>query len=160
MVTVMAQVTASVMGSRKEKQTASIEINDLHKNLGRFRQSHCKLTARTYDINVFGKLEAYEAYAISGAKQERKNKVQTGSSKVTGERLYVDISLIKGECFGIAKLWTLLLGDYTYSCWSGKDVWYQACIRRYYLYLLYSLRVNTTERRSSNSEELKLQIDD
>ena len=33
-------------------------------------------------------------------------------------------------------------------------------IRRYHLYLLYSLRVNTTERRSSSSEEIKLQIND
>ena len=31
-------------------------------------------------------------------------------------------------------------------------------VRRYHLYLLYSSRVSTTDRRSANSEETKLQI--
>ena len=96
------------MGFRKDIKTASIEINKIHKILCHCGESQLKLIARTYNINVFGKLEACEACVISKAKQKRTNRVWTRSSNVPGEQLYVDIRTIKGERFGGTKLGLLL----------------------------------------------------
>ena len=35
-----------------------------------------------------------------------------------GERLYVDISSIKGESYGGSKFWVLVVNDYSGYCWS------------------------------------------
>jgi hypothetical protein len=49
---------------------------------------------------------------------ENVNKNWLGSSNLSGERLYVDISSIKERCFGGAKFWALIVDDYTDYCWS------------------------------------------
>jgi hypothetical protein len=35
-----------------------------------------------------------------------------------GERLYTDISSIKGESYGGSKFWALIVDDYSGYCWS------------------------------------------
>jgi hypothetical protein len=46
------------------------------------------------------------------------NKNWLGSSNLPGERLYVDISLIKERSIGGAKVWALIVNDYTDYCSS------------------------------------------
>jgi transposase InsO family protein len=56
--------------------------------------------------------------SIAKAQQKKVNKNWLGSSNLPGERLYVDISLIKERSIGGAKFWTLIVDDYTDYCWS------------------------------------------
>jgi hypothetical protein len=51
------------------------------------------------------------------ARQKNVNKNWLGSSNLPGERLYVNISLIKERSFGGAKFWALIVDDYTDYCW-------------------------------------------
>jgi hypothetical protein len=59
-----------------------------------------------------------EECAIAKAKQKNTNKVAKGGSQNSGERIYIDISSIKGENFGGSKFWALIVDDYTDFCWS------------------------------------------
>ena len=56
--------------------------------------------------------------AIAKARQKNLNKVWSSGSKVPGERLFVDISSIRGESYGGTKFWVLVLDDCTDYCWS------------------------------------------
>jgi hypothetical protein len=113
MVTVLNQVANAVVETKKMIKTMSVEINKIHKILGHFGESHFKGTANAYRIKVYGKLEAYESCAISMEKKKKTNQIWIGSSKVPGERLCFNISLIKYEICGEAKFWALILDDYT-----------------------------------------------
>jgi hypothetical protein len=53
-----------------------------------------------------------EECAIAKARQKDTNKISKGRSKNPGERMYIDISSIKGERFGGSKRWTLIVDDY------------------------------------------------
>jgi transposase InsO family protein len=46
------------------------------------------------------------------------NKDWKGGSNTPGERLYVDISSIKGKSFRGAKFWALIVDDFSGYCWS------------------------------------------
>jgi hypothetical protein len=46
------------------------------------------------------------------------NKDWKGGSNTIGERLYVDISSIKGKSVGGAKVWALIVDDFSGYCWS------------------------------------------
>jgi transposase InsO family protein len=65
-----------------------------------------------------GKFNACADCAIGKARQKNLNKLWTNGSKVPGERLYVDISSIRGESYGGAKYWALVVDDCTDFCWS------------------------------------------
>jgi hypothetical protein len=47
---------------------------------------------------------------------ENVNKNWLGSSNLPGERLYVDISLMKERSIGGSKFWALIVDDYTDYC--------------------------------------------
>jgi hypothetical protein len=55
---------------------------------------------------------------VSKARQKNINKDWKGGSITPGERLYVDISSIKGESYGGSKFWELVVNDYSSYCWS------------------------------------------
>jgi hypothetical protein len=46
------------------------------------------------------------------------NKDWNGGSNTPGERLYVDISSMKGKSFGVATFWALNIDDFSGYCWS------------------------------------------
>jgi hypothetical protein len=58
------------------------------------------------------------ACSVAKAKQKNSNKDWKGSSITPGERLYADISSIKGESYGGSKFWALVVDDYSGYCWS------------------------------------------
>ena len=57
-------------------------------------------TARRYNIDVKGELKPCEHCAISKAKQKAVPKVATNRAKVFGERIFFDLSWIKGTSLG------------------------------------------------------------
>jgi hypothetical protein len=55
--------------------------------------------------------------AVAKARQRSINKDWKGGSQVPGERVYLDISSIKGESFGGSCFWALVVDDHTDYCW-------------------------------------------
>jgi len=96
----------------------SIDINNLHKILGHCGENSARLTGKALGFQVTGKFDTCEACSIGKARQKNVNKEWKGGSTTPGERLFVDISSIKGNSFGGAKFWALIVDDFTSYCWS------------------------------------------
>jgi hypothetical protein len=85
--------------------------------------SHCGMdklqkTADIHGLKLTGKLTICENCTLAKARQKNVNKKRKGSSKIPGERIYLDISSVQDVCFGGAKFWVLIVDDYTDYCWS------------------------------------------
>jgi hypothetical protein len=111
MVTVLNKVANTVVETKNIIKTVSVETKKIQKILGHRREIHSKATANAYGIKVFRKLEACESCAMIKERQTKTSKVWNVSSNVPGERLYVNFSLIKGQSFGGAKFWALIVDD-------------------------------------------------
>jgi hypothetical protein len=86
--------------------------------LGHCGEETLRLTAKANGWELSGKLDVCADCAIGKAKQKNTNKHWSNGSKIPGERLFVDISSIKGESYGGAKFWALVVDDCTDFCWS------------------------------------------
>jgi hypothetical protein len=100
------------------KRGDTIDVNNLHKLLGHCGEVNARLTGKAYGYEVTGKFDVCEACSVSKARQKTINKEWKGGSSIRGERLYVDISSIKGTSFGETKFWALIIDDFSSYCWS------------------------------------------
>ena len=73
MVPAMNQVSLTVMESRKNTNSCSMEVNKVHTILGHCGETHLKLTVKAYDFNTFRKLEACKSCSVGKAMQKRNN---------------------------------------------------------------------------------------
>jgi hypothetical protein len=71
-----------------------------------------------YNIDVKGELKPCEHCAIGKAKQKAVPKVSTNQTTVFGERIFFDISWIKGTSQGGSNYWLLAVDEPTKFCWS------------------------------------------
>jgi hypothetical protein len=94
------------------------DINHLHKLFGHCVQEILNKTIKIYGFKSSGSFDTCGQCAITKARQKNVNKQWLGSSNLPGERLYIDISLIKERSFGGAKFWALIVDDYSDYCWS------------------------------------------
>jgi hypothetical protein len=76
------------------------------------------MTGKSFGYDVVGNYMTCEACSVAKARQKNINKDRKGSSITPGERLYADISSIKGESYGGSKFWVLVVDDYSGYCWS------------------------------------------
>jgi hypothetical protein len=113
MTSLLNDVSATVVESKKEMSKNMIDVNNLHKILGHCGEASARLT-RSYE--VIGTFDTCEACSIRKARQKNVNKDWKGGSLTAGERLYVDISSTQGMSFGGAKFWTLIFDDYSGYC--------------------------------------------
>ena len=113
---VSVELAGNVVDSKKAE--VKFDINKLHKAIGHCGEEALKITAKSYDWKLLGKLETCEDCAVGKAKQKNTNKEWLQGSKNPGERLYIDISSIKGESFGGSKFWALIIDDCTNYIWS------------------------------------------
>ena len=65
-----------------------------------------------------GELKPCEHCAIGKAKQKAVPKVSTNRATVFGERIFFDISWIKGTSLGGSNYWLLAVDEATKFCWS------------------------------------------
>jgi hypothetical protein len=98
---VLGDVGTSVLETKKRD---TIDVNNLHKILGHCGEVNARLTGKAY------------GYEVTGNKNI--NKEWKGGSLIRGERLYVDISSMKGTSFDGAKFWVLIIDDFSSYCWS------------------------------------------
>ena len=109
---------ASEIAAPAHAENSKFEVNKLHQVLGHCGEDSLRLTAKACNWDLTGKMEICADCAIGKARQKNLNKAWTSGSKIPGERLFVDISSIKGESYGGAKFWALIVDDYTDFCWS------------------------------------------
>ena len=95
-----------------------MDINYLHKLLGHPCEEILRTTAHHYGVKLRGTFTPF--YSCSLAKIKQKKIVKFTDSKTTqkGERLYLDISSVKGESAGGSKFWLLIIDDFSDHCWS------------------------------------------
>ena len=86
--------------------------------IGHPSQEITKQTARKYSIAVKGELETCEHCAIGKAKQKAVPKFATNRAQVFGERIFFDLSWIKGTSLGGSNYWLLAVDECTKFCWS------------------------------------------
>ena len=98
--------------------TTKIDINLYHNMIGHPSQEITRSTARRYNIDVKGELKPCEHCAISKAKQKAVPKVSTNRAEVFGERIFFDLSWIKGTSLGGSNYWLLAVDESTKFCWS------------------------------------------
>ena len=65
-----------------------------------------------------GELKPCEHCAISKAKQKAVPKVSSNRAEVFGERIFFDLSWIKGTSLGGSNYWLLAVDESTKFCWS------------------------------------------
>jgi hypothetical protein len=109
-------IATTVVEANKFKP--KISINNLHKIVDRCGKVPTRLTGKGLGYDVVGDYKTCEACSFAKARQKNINKDWKGSSITPGERLYVDISSIKGESYGGLKSWALVVDDYSSYCWS------------------------------------------
>ena len=77
----------------------------------RFLATPMRRLARSMDVKITGNMKPCEHCFVSKAKQKNAPKVTETKSTVAGERLFVDISLVKFPSYGGSKFWLLLMDD-------------------------------------------------
>ena len=90
-----------------------IDINNLHTFLGHCGEATSRMTGKAHGYDVVGVFKPCEACSVGKERQKNINKEWKGGSVIAGERLYVDISSIKGESYGGLKFWALVVDDYS-----------------------------------------------
>ena len=101
-------------GQVREKKS---NVNLMHKMLGHSSGDKTKATAKMLGLSISGKLEQCDDCARAKAKQKKIGKEQE-RAKEKGERLYLDLSTVKGKSLGGKRNWILLVDDHTRYKWS------------------------------------------
>ncbi len=96
-------------------ESSSVSINQFHELLGHPSESKMRFIAKYYGVKLTGKLEVCPHCAQAKARQANipKEVPNKNKTEVPGQRLHMDISLIKARSFGGAKYWLLVLDEAT-----------------------------------------------
>jgi hypothetical protein len=89
----------------------SREHFNIHEN------SLCKMT-KYYGLKLCGQFNTCFECLLAKIQQCNVGKTTNKTSKVAGERLMVDICLLKTPSFGGSKFWIMVLDDCMDMCWS------------------------------------------
>jgi hypothetical protein len=77
-----------------------IDVKKFHEMIGHCGIDRLNKTANIHGLKLKGEFKVCEDYALSKARQRNVNKEWNCGSQVPGERVYLDISSIKGESYG------------------------------------------------------------
>jgi hypothetical protein len=116
----MTKYDPSVAYLAKGSLTAikEFDVNKFHEMIRNCGVDHLKKTANIHGLNFKGEFKVCENCALAKARQRNINKDWKGGSQVPGERVYLDISSIKGESYGDSCFWAFVVDDRTDYCWS------------------------------------------
>jgi hypothetical protein len=95
-----------------------IDMNMFHEMIGKCVDDRLKKTANIHGLKLKGEFKVCEDCAVAKARQRNFNKDWKGGIQVPGERVYLDISSIKGESYGGSCFWALVVDDHTDYCCS------------------------------------------
>jgi hypothetical protein len=77
-----------------------IDVNKFHEMIRNCGVDQLKKTANIHGLKLKGEFKVCEDCAVAKARQRNINKDWKGGSQILGERVYLDISSIKGESYG------------------------------------------------------------
>jgi hypothetical protein len=95
-----------------------IDVNKFHEMIGHCGVDRLKKTANIRGLKLKEEFKVCEDCALAKARQRKVNKDWKGGTQVLGERVYLDISSIKGESNGGSCFWAFVVDDHTDYCWS------------------------------------------
>ena len=87
------------------------EFNSFQKSLGHCGEGTLKTTARAHEWKLLGNFKISQDCTIGKAKQ--KTSIKRSPIAPGGERLYIEVSSIKGESFGDSRFRALIVDDFT-----------------------------------------------
>lgn len=91
----------------------AMDINDMHRLLGHMGDAKVKIMAKHMGIKLTGKAIECEHCDLAKAKRKKIAKDNEEKTNIPGERLYIDISLIKSKSAGGKKHWLLVVDEAT-----------------------------------------------
>jgi hypothetical protein len=95
-----------------------VDVNKFNKMIGNFDIDRLKKTTNIHGLKLKGEFKVCKDCVLAKARQRNGNKDWKGGSQVPGERVNLDISLIKGESYGGSCFWALVVDDHTDYFWS------------------------------------------
>jgi len=95
-----------------------INANKMHEILGHVSEETMRKTAKFYDWKISGTLNKCSDCGLAKSKQANTSKEKVLRSKVPGERLFIDISSVKGKSYSGSKFWLLVVDDNSDMAWS------------------------------------------
>jgi hypothetical protein len=95
-----------------------IYVNKFHEMIGHCGVERLKKTANIHGLKLKEEFKVCEDCALAKARQRNVNKDWKGGSQVSGERVYLDRTSMKGESCGGSCFWALVVDDHTDYCWS------------------------------------------
>ena len=98
--------------------TKKMHIMKVHHMLGHANEDVVRRTARNLGYELKGKMIPCISCSIAKAKQKSVPKRAQSPSTVRGERLFIDISSVRGKSYGGVKFWLLVVDEATNFKWS------------------------------------------
>jgi hypothetical protein len=116
----MATYDPSVAYIAKVSLTAikEIDVNKFHEMIGHCGVNWLKKTANIHGLELKGEFKVCENCSLSKVRQRKVNQNWKVRNQISGERVYLDLSSIKGESYGASFFWALIVDDHTDYCWS------------------------------------------
>jgi hypothetical protein len=91
----------------------SVNVNKFHEMIGHCGLDRLKKTVQVHGLKLKGDFKVREDCVVAKARQKNLNKDRKGGIQVSGERIYLDISSIRDESYGVSCFWVLLVDDYS-----------------------------------------------
>jgi hypothetical protein len=86
----------------KTDSSKGIDVNKFHEMIGHCGVDPLKKTVQVHGLKLKGNFKVCEDCAVAKARQKNLNKDWKGESQVPGERVYLDISSIRVESYGVS----------------------------------------------------------
>jgi hypothetical protein len=104
-----------IISLKKGTTIKEIDVKKFHEMIG-----HCDVgclkTANIHGLKFKREFKVCEEFAVAKARQSNVNKDRKGGSQETVERVYLEISSIKGESYSGSCFWALVVDDYIDYC--------------------------------------------
>jgi hypothetical protein len=114
----MTTYDPSVAYIAKDSLTAikEIDVNKSHEMIRHCGVDRLKKTTNIHGLKLKGEFKVCEDCAVAKSRQRNVSKDWKGGSQLPGERVYLDISSIKGGSYGGSCFWALVVDDHTDYC--------------------------------------------
>ena len=97
---------------------SKLNANIMHAKLGHCGETYTRETCRRLGVTIKGPFPTCDSCAVSKMKQKSIQKFTQNKATAKGERLFMDISSVKGKSSGGSKYWLLVIDEATQFQWS------------------------------------------
>jgi hypothetical protein len=91
-------------------------VKKFHEMIGHCAVDHLKTTASIHGLKLKGEFKVLEDCAVAKARQRNVNQDWKGGSHVSVERVYLDITSLKGESYGGYYFCAIVVDECTDYC--------------------------------------------